>query len=259
VTGKTMRAHSAAYVVRMMQNMRRRYGIRCVMFEDDNFLAFRKRLHDMADMMRDQRLDMTWSCTSRVDIANAKTLETAKRMGCWQILFGVESGSQRILDFYRKRITIEQTARTLDMAKAARLYTKGFVIIGNPCETIDSLEETRRFLLSAALDDISVTYFTPYPGAEVYGTVEQYGKFLDRRWEALTCFEIVFLPHGISSEALQHYQRMIFKDFYFRPRVILGYLGRIKSVTHATDLLRSGVGLFRHTLTAPREASFCIR
>lgn len=259
VTGRTMRAHSAAYVIRMMRRLRRRYGVRCVMFEDDNFLAFRKRLREMGELMQDEKLDMTWSCTSRVDIAHAETLQLAKRLGCWQVLYGVESGSQRILDFYRKRIKLEETAQAMELSKRAGLYTKGFVIIGNPCETIETLEETRRFLLRIALDDISITYFTPYPGAEVYRSVERYGTLVKQRWDALTCFEIVFIPHGLSAEILEEYQRKIFREFYFRPKVLWGYLGRIKSVDHAKDLLKSGVGLLRHTLTQPSQLSYCIR
>ena len=68
---------------------------------------------------------MTWSCTSRVDIADGETLRLAKRLGCWQVLYGVESGSQRILDFYDKRITAAQSARALELTKDAGLQTKG--------------------------------------------------------------------------------------------------------------------------------------
>ncbi|MBI3552383.1 MAG: cobalamin B12-binding domain-containing protein [Elusimicrobia bacterium] len=258
VTGNTMRGHSAAYVARLMRLVKDRYGIRCVMFEDDNFLAFRKRLKELETVLRDDRLDMTWSCTSRVDIADGETLKRAKRLGCWQVFYGVESGSQKILDFYDKRITVAQSARALEMTKDAGLHTKGFVIIGNPLETLETLEETRSFVLKAALDDISITYFTPYPGAAVFPVCERYGTF-ERDWERLSCFEIVFVPHGLSRPVLEDCQRRIFREFYYRPRVLLGYLGRIKTGRHLADLVGSGLALTKHVFVRPSPISYSIR
>lgn len=255
VTGKTMRAHSAAYVVRMMKDVQQRYGIRCVMFEDDNFLAFRSRLHAMADIARDEKLEMTWSCTSRVDIADGDTLKKAKRMGCWQVLYGIESGSQRILDFYRKRITPQKASRALAMTKDAGLFTKGFVIVGNPLETAETLDETREFLKGSALDDISITYFTPYPGAEIYETVGRYGAF-DKDWRKMTCFDIVFVPHGLSSQALESSRKRMFREFYFRTPILAGYLKRIKSWRHLMDLGASGATLAKHVFAAPSQPGY---
>ena len=201
---------------------------------------------------------MTWSCTSRVDIADGETLRLAKRLGCWQVLYGVESGSQRILDFYDKRITAAQSARALELTKDAGLQTKGFIIIGNPLETLETLEETRNFIMRAALDDISITYFTPYPGAAVWSVCGEYGAF-DRDWRKLSCFEIVFIPKGLSRALLEEYQRKIFKEFYFRPRILLGYLRRIKTRRHLADLVGSGLALAKHVFLNPSPISYSIR
>ena len=258
VTGSTMRGHGAAYVARLMKLVQQRYGIRCVMFEDDNFLAFRKRLKELEAHIKRDHVDMTWSCTSRVDIAHRETLERAKRLGCWQVSYGVESGSQKILDFYNKRITVAQSERALEMSRDAGLLTKGFVILGGPLETMETLEETRSFVMRAALDDISITYFVPYPGAAVWGVCEQYGAF-DRDWEKLTCFEVVFIPHGLSRAVLEKRQREIFREFYCRPRVLAGYLRRIKTRHHLVDLVGSGLALARHILLAPSPLSYRIR
>ncbi|MEK7232985.1 MAG: radical SAM protein [Elusimicrobiota bacterium] len=258
VTGNTMRGHSAAYVARLLKLVQQRYGIRCVMFEDDNFLAFRKRLKELEAHIEREHVDMTWSCTSRVDIAHRETLDLAKRLGCWQVSYGMESGSQKILDFYDKRITVSQSARALQMTQDAGLHTKGFVILGGPLETMETLEETRSFVTSAALDDISITYFTPYPGAAVWGVCEQYGSF-DRNWERLSCFEITFIPRGLSRAVLEGQQRRIFREFYCRPRVLADYLRRIKTRRHLVALAGSGLALTKHVLLAPSALSYRIR
>ena len=174
------------------------------------------------------------------------------------MLYGVESGSQRILDFYDKRITVAQSARALELTKDAGLHTKGFIIIGNPLETLETLEETRNFVMRAALDDISITYFTPYPGAAVWGVCGEYGAF-DGDWRKLSCFEIVFIPKGLSRALLEEYQRKIFKEFYFRPRVLLGYLRRIRTRRHLADLMGSGLALTKHVFLRPSPFSYGIR
>lgn len=258
VTGNTMRGHSAQYVIAMMRLMHKRYGMRCVMFEDDNFLAFRKRIREMEGILKHDPLDMTWSCTSRVDIANAETLAAAKRLGCWQIFYGVETASQKILDFYKKQITPQQAQNAIEMTKKAGLHTKGFVIIGNPLETIETLEETREFVKRVPLDDISITYFTPYPGAEVFNTCERYGEF-DRNWEKLSCFEIVFIPHGLNHQILEDYQRRIFREFYMRAPIVFGYLKRIKTPRHFLDLANSGWSLMKHVYVKPSRFSYSVR
>ncbi len=248
VTGRTIRPHGAAYVLRMVRELKERYGVRCMVFEDDNFLALRKRIEEMASGLRD--LDMTWSCASRVDLADAGVLKLARRLGCWQVHYGVESGSQRILDFFKKGITLEQTARAIDMSKEAGLHAKGFIMIGNPLETLETLEETRLFTLQLALDDVTISYFTPFPGAPVYGVCEEYGTF-ERDWERMTSWEVLFVPHDLTKEILEDYQRRIFREFYCRLPIIAGYIGRIRTPRHLIALTRSALALTEHVLTRP--------
>lgn len=246
VTGKLPRAHSAEYVVRMMRDFRENYGIKSIMFEDDNFLLFKKRLRRLSELLKKENLDVTWASTARVDTVDSEVLEIAKESGCWQVLYGVETGSQRILDFYRKNITLAKIEETLQLTKSKGLLTKGFLMMGNPLETDQTLEETTSFVKRLALDDISITFFTPFPGSEIYGEVDKYGTF-HRNWEKMSCFDIVFVPNGLSKEMLQDYQKKALRQFYFRPRIIFSYLKRIRSMGQLKELLSSGITLLKYT------------
>jgi len=130
-------------------------------------------------------------------------------------------------------------------------------MIGNPLETKETLDETREFVKKAELDDISVTYFTPYPGAAAYKTCKQYGVFFED-WEKSTCFEAVFIPNGLSREILKNYHRRILREFYFRPRILKKCLKRVKTGRHFMELFRSGIVLAKHVCFSPSRYSHCI-
>ena len=80
-----------------------------------------------------KKLDMIWRCWTRADLVNKKLLQQMFDAGCKEIAFGVESGSQKILDTLNKGITVEQNINAVKNAKKAGIYTKVFLMIGCPC------------------------------------------------------------------------------------------------------------------------------
>jgi anaerobic magnesium-protoporphyrin IX monomethyl ester cyclase len=245
VHGHVPRAHSAEYVVEMMTTLSREYGAKSIFFHDDNFLIFKPRLKKLVEILKSQKLDLTWSCLGRVDMVDLQTLELAKSGGCWQVLYGIETASQPILDFYRKGITPEQVEKAVRITKKAGLKTKGFIMFGNPLETRESIRTTIDFIKRIPLDDVSISFFTPFPGSAIYHEVEKYGHF-DRDWSKMSCFDIVFVPSGLTEADLRRWARTAFRQFYFRPRILLSYLNRLTSWAQFKALLSSGITLLRY-------------
>ncbi len=248
ITGRKPRAHSAEYTFELLRWVNKEFGIKSIMFEDDNFLMFRKRLKQLGEIMKKERLDITWSCTSRVDIVNLEVLKLAKSLGCWQILYGVETGSQEILDFYQKKITISKIENAIKLTKEAGLKSKGFIMLGNPLENIETMSQTLRLVLKIPINDISITFFTPYPGAPIYNDIEKYGQF-EKNWEKMSCFDTVFVPNGLKKVDLKYYEKKILKRFYLRPKVMTNYIFRIKNKRILYDLMKSGLVLIKHILS----------
>ena len=149
-----------------------------------------------------------------------------KRAGCWQIAYGIESGSQKVLDILKKGINIRQIRDAVRWTKEAGISTKGFLMIGNPGETAEDIEMTRRLMLDIELDDVLVEYFTPYPGAEIYNKVKDYGTIVEREDREST-FYSGFVPYGLSGEYLKKQFKSFYSQFYFRPRIILNYIVRL--------------------------------
>lgn len=254
VHGHVPRAHSAEYVANLMTMLSKDYGAKSIFFDDDNFLIYKPRLRELVRILKERKLDLTWACMGRVDMVDPETLKIAKSGGCWQVMYGIETSSQEILDFYKKNIMREQVESALKMTRQAGLRTKGFFMFGNPLETSDTLRNTISFMKHLPLDDVSISFFTPFPGSEIYDEVEKYGKF-DKDWERMSCFDIVFVPDGFTEEELRSWVKKAYRQFYFRPKIMFAYLRRLSSFNQSRELLMSGLILIKYTLTGTKRST----
>jgi anaerobic magnesium-protoporphyrin IX monomethyl ester cyclase len=243
VFGTACHSFSADYVISMMRDLYDNYGIRHICFEDDTFVTFKKRLTEICNRLIELKLDLSWSCLGRVNHVNSESLALMKRAGCWQISFGIESGSQEILKTIHKNVTLEQIRSAVTMCSEAGILSKGFFIVGHPCETKETLAQTLEFALQLPLDDISVTMLTPFPGTEIYERAAEFGTF-DGNWSKMNLLNAVFVPLGLTREDLENYQRIILRNFYLRPRIIACYLARLAKSPAIINGLSSGLRAF---------------
>jgi radical SAM superfamily enzyme YgiQ (UPF0313 family) len=222
VFGSSCHAYSAEYVVRQMTELYHRYGIREFSFEDDTFITFKTRLQDICHRLIELRLDISWTCLGRVNHVTADNLRLMRKAGCWQISFGIESGSQEILSLINKRIRLDQVRLAVRLSREAGIRTKGFFILGHPGETPETLRMTIDFALELPLDDISVCHMTPFPGTELHARAAEFGEF-DPDWGTMNLLNIVFIPHDLTRNDLVSAQKELIRRFYFRPRIIIDY------------------------------------
>ena len=219
-SGRKGRMHSVESVVALCRDLVAR-GARHVIFLDDLFTVRRQRVVDLCHAFLDHGFTFTWSCNSHPNLLDLPTLRLMQRAGCWQIAYGIESGSQRVLDVVKHEVRIPRMRETLRMTRAAGIRTKGYVMLGHPTEGLDSLAETAVFLRTVELDMCQITKFTPYPGTPAYPTIHQHGHFVED-WERMNAMNFVFLPHGLSEDALETYFDHCYRAFYSRPDVLWG-------------------------------------
>ncbi|MFH0984780.1 MAG: radical SAM protein [Candidatus Omnitrophota bacterium] len=247
VFGNRMSFHSAEYMVAMLKTLKRDYGIRHVMFQDDEFFSLKRRLIDFCRLLKEARLNMTWAASVRVDSVDQESLRMAKDSGCWQLSYGIESANQQILDVYQKGISLEVIKRALRETREAGILTKGFLLLGNPLETPETVQETIDFIKSQPLDDVSVTFFTPYPGAALFHAIKGFGRF-ENDYDKMTCFDIVFVPHGMTKESLIAYRKKLLREFYLRPAIMASYVRRIRSFQQLKIMIKSAWSVLDHIL-----------
>lgn len=239
VFGSSCHGYSAEYVVRQMSELYHRYGIREFSFEDDTFITFRNRLKEICERLIELRLDISWTCLGRVNHVTAENLRLMRKAGCWQISFGIESGSEEILTLINKRVTLDQVRQAVRLSREAGIRSKGFFIIGHPGETHDSIRTTIDFALELPLDDISVSLMTPFPGTELYRRAAEFGEF-DPDWANMNLLNIVFIPRGLTRNDLVTAQKELLRRFYFRPRILFDYGKRLLRNPHMAKGLWNG-------------------
>jgi anaerobic magnesium-protoporphyrin IX monomethyl ester cyclase len=239
VFGNFSRCFSAKYLFNMVKKLYYEYGIRDILFDDDNFVLFKTRLAEFCEMLMGSNLDISWACNARVDLVDDQSLRAMARAGCWQIAYGIESGNQGVLNILNKGIRLDQIRTALTKTRKAGIKTKGFFMAGSPLETEKTLKETLAFILDLPLDDFQVTFFTPLPGCELYKEIERYGR-LEDDWSKMSMWHPVFIPHGLTGAALVSFSKKAFLGFYGRPSIILNYLEMLKK-SGAVKKLATGV------------------
>ena len=74
------------------------------------------------------------------------------------------------------------------------------------------------------------TIVTPLPGSKLYTQAKEHGLFEEQDWSKYSCWELIFVPKGLTKEMLKSYHRMAYKKFYFRPRLVLRHLARMRTL-----------------------------
>jgi anaerobic magnesium-protoporphyrin IX monomethyl ester cyclase len=227
VFSRQIRFHSPEYVLEMVGYLVKDFGIKEIIFEDDQFLINKKRVAQICEGLLKTNHAISWCCSGRVTSVNdLPLLKLMKRSGCWQISYGIESGNQKILDFAKKGITIDQIERAIRLTRRAGILSKGYFIFGLPHETEQTMKNTIHFAKHLPLNDMSVFTLTPFPGSEMYAIAEQFGT-IEKDFEKMNLLDVVYVPNGLSKEKLLYYQKRFMKEFYLRPRIIGNYIGRL--------------------------------
>ena len=252
VFGRRLRCHSSDYVIKMIKNLQKHYGIKEIQFRDDNFMVFKTRTIELCKKIIEQNIDITWSCTGRVDMITPEMLGLMKRAGCWQIWYGVESGSDRILKFVKKNTTQEKIAKAVIDTKKAGISPCGFFMIGFPTETEEEIKQTIKTALELPFDGFNMSHMAPFPGSEMSLTIGQYGN-VDSDWKKMTGWKTLFVPKDVSRERLVHYSNLAFKKFYLRPRIIFHYFKMIRSFYHLKMYLIAAIGFLAMVTQKKRD------
>lgn len=170
---KVVKCRSPELVVEELSWLVWQYGVRKFNFQDDSFTVGRKRLYRLLDLL--EPLEIGFRCHGRVGLDRADDYERLKSAGCELISWGIESGSQEMLNRMNKQTTVEANALAIRKAKEVGLTTRAFFVIGFPGETKETLAQTKRFIEEVQPDQYFVSNFVPYPGTDVWDHPKKYG------------------------------------------------------------------------------------
>jgi len=232
VFGNAYRSRSAANVLGEVDELVGKYGCREIRFFDDCFALDKKRVSALCAGLGNMRKRVSWTCLTTVGSVDRDILREMKRAGCWQVLFGLESGNDRVLERLRKGATVEQNIRAVRLAKEAGLSVRADFICGTPGETRETMTETLEFALASGVEFAHFNKFVPFPGTELYAGIRAGG--------ASPCFgagsaitddtSFNYIPESVGDE---RFYRAFFhaahRKFYLRPGYILRRLFSLRT------------------------------
>ena len=197
-------------------------GYKQFMFVDDNFTLNQSRVIDLCNEIRRQKIDMEWICEGRVDRCSRDLLKAISSAGCKMLYFGIESGNQHILDYYKKNITPEQSKRTVKLARECGIdVIVGSFILGAPNESREDIGNTLQFAESLDLDIPQFNILGAFPGIDIWDELVARG-ILDPNfyWETGAIVADIY-PNSVPSNEIRDTIRRSYKNFLLRPRYIM--------------------------------------
>ena len=186
------RYRSAEHVLGELQELSD-MGYRSIYLTDDHFLLKPERIGKICEGIIDRKLKFHWGCEGRVDSNANGQMALMSRANCVSLLFGIEAGTQKILDRLGKRQTLEQIENAVNEAKRngiARVH--GFFLIGSPGENEKDILKSFRFAARLKLDFFQFGRLCVYRGTPLWKDYVDGGIIDDERdWHKwLKCSDI---------------------------------------------------------------------
>jgi len=232
-TRRTWRPRSVENVLAELEYLQSE-GYEQFLFTDDNFTLDAKRVLKLCRSIKKKGMDIEWFCDSRVDQVSFDMFREMVDAGCRCAFFGMESGNQRILDYYNKGITPRQCEMAVRKARKAGVdIIVGSFIVGAPDETPREVLNTLQFANRLDIDVPDVNILGAHVGTDIWNELAAKGLLNeDEQWENEVCVPRD-VPTPVSYERLRALIFEYFRAFYLNPRQLL------------TELLRTSKSSFR--------------
>jgi anaerobic magnesium-protoporphyrin IX monomethyl ester cyclase len=233
VFGSTYRERSISNVINEVEELIHKFGAREIRFFDDTFTLNEERVYEFCNKLKESKIKVPWTCLTKVNNVSKEMLRRMRQAGCWQVLYGLESGDEQILKMLKKGNTIEQNKRAVRLAKEVGLSVRADFIVGTPGETMESLRRTLDFAIRLEVDYAHFNKFVPYPGTELYRQLINQGHKFDFTQDCsiIDHSAILFVPESMTKEEFKHFLDYANKTFYLRPAYILKRLLSIRTLT----------------------------
>jgi len=220
-------------------------GYEQFLFADDNFTLNAKRVSKLCRSIKKEGMDIEWFCDSRVDHVSYDMFRDMVNAGCRCLFFGIESANQRILDYYRKGITPEQSEKAVRNARKAGIdIIVGSFIVGAPDETQCEIINTLQFANKLDIDVPDVNILGAQTGTDIWDDLVEKGLLNENeQWEDEICIPRD-VPTPVPYEEVRSLIFEYFRAFYLNPRQLL------------TELLRTSKSSFRIAAALKNLVSF---
>lgn len=210
-------------------------GVREFFFFDDLFNLNAERVNQISQVIIDKGWKIVWAFRARVNTIDEKMLKLAKQAGCRQILYGVEDATDEGLKLIKKNITIAQVKKVVKMTRKAGIQSSTNWIIGFPHhKTKEDILNLIKVAIEVDSDLAQFNICIAYHGTEIFNEGAEKGLYDKDLWREYVKNPVPELREPIANEYLSRDElsellEKSYKSFYFRPKMIIRSLMRIRS------------------------------
>ena len=221
-------------------------GYRQFLFVDDSLTINQKRIIKLCQRITKEKLDIEWICEGRVNHVSYELMRSMAKAGCRIIYFGIESATQRILDYYNKQITPQQSVTATQTARKAGIdIIVGSFIVGAPTETTREIENTLLFAQKIPIDIPQYNILGVFPGMALWDEFIRKGYLTEEEvrchWEMGVAVANVH-PNTVSYEDIKELIRHYYRRFFItRPNFLLTQLARTMKSPYRFDILKANL------------------
>ena len=171
IFGRGARTRSVDNVIEEIRYLMEKYKVESIALLDETFTLNKKRVMEFCSKMLLEKIDIPWTCLARVNLVDREMLKKMKQAGCYRVGYGIESGSQQILDNMNKKVTVEQAKKAIKLTRSTGLVCGTTFMFGYPGESLETIKETVYFCKQLLIAP-SFFFTTPYPGTKLYKEVK---------------------------------------------------------------------------------------
>jgi radical SAM superfamily enzyme YgiQ (UPF0313 family) len=215
LSGGKWRFRSAGHVLGELEELNNA-GYKSIYFTDDHFLLKRERIQEICNGIIERKFDFHWGCEGRVDSVAVEELPIMAKANCSFLAFGVEAGTQKVLNRLQKRQTLDQIKHAVGEAKRHGIETAhGFFLIGSPDETVDDILESFRFAARLKLDTFGFNRLCVYRGTPLWNEYLEKGIIDDdkdwHKWFKCSDIDPDILPSEVLNETRKKGYMLLFR------------------------------------------------
>jgi len=170
VFGSPYRLRNPQNVIDELLYLYDKHHFKNVLFWDDTFAINKKWIMEFCDLYEAQNFRATISACNRADIIcnNESMIKRMAEVGVNWFVVGMETGSQRLLDFIKKGTTVEQNKEAVRISRKYGIKTYATIMYGLPTETREDSLATCKMIEEANPEYTQVFWFLPIPGTDIY-------------------------------------------------------------------------------------------
>jgi len=249
---KRIRTRSAENILKEIDMLVKR-GVKHIVIVDDTFTCYKPRLKEFCNAIIERKYDISWNCYARVPDVDEEVLGLMKKAGCFFIFYGVESGSQEVLDRIKKMIKLEDAEKAVKLTKRAGIMANCAFMMGHPGETYETMKMTLDFAIKLNPHMAEFYITTPFPGTELYQTCKENGWLGDRHWNDFTIHRKASLRTcDIDPPEIEKYVKYAYRKFYTRPKFALLSLDQIIRNPRSIKLYKNCVKIYANSVLRNR-------